>query len=166
MAGRQYQLAIRFFFLKDPSHEIVQAQHLTLKILDSNDEQMSDLCNQQIQDEVEIEPSLAKLSPMYVPTKMINQFISIAQNNTANFVETLGILLGKEDKNGYLITVLYIPFQTGNGSECQMQEGEILKLGLFQIEHELLTLGWIHTHPQYVEFLKYGIFTFESRLVL
>lgn len=72
--------------------------------------------------------------------------------NTQKKIETLALLTGKEVNGEYHITHLLIPQQTGKQDMCIMQD----EMGLFeaQLQHELMTLGWIHTHPQFDIFLS------------
>jgi len=80
------------------------------------------------------------LSPM-----LPMQFLQIALGNTRINKETCGILCGRLESGRYLVTCLLIPQQNGTSNSCETtDEGEILD---FMIEKDLISLGWIHTHP-------------------
>ena len=94
-------------------------------------------------------PGLRRLN---VPSILMPTFLSVAQSNTALNVETCGILAGKMSQDMFTITHLIIPKQTGTADSCTTQGEE--ELFDIQDKENLITLGWIHTHPSQTAFLS------------
>ena len=86
------------------------------------------------------------LRHVQVPVSIVDTFMHIAGVNTARNVETCGVLGGRLLKNQlFTVTHLIIPKQRGTANTVTMlNEEEIVNVS---IEHDILTLGWIHTHP-------------------
>jgi STAM-binding protein len=85
------------------------------------------------------------LRQVIVPSGIVNEFLKIASENTKKNLETCGVLAGKLANNTFSITSLIVPKQTSTSDTVAMlNEEDIFSV---QDEHELLTLGWIHTHP-------------------
>lgn len=85
---------------------------------------------------------------------MFDRFVHLTNKNTVRGIETCGILAGSflPQKNIFRVTHLIIPKQTGTSDTCATtNEDEIFE---YQIKHDLLTLGWIHTHPTQACFLS------------
>ena len=82
----------------------------------------------------------------------MEEFIRRAQLNTQNKIETCGILAGKKRGESYVITTLIIPKQEGKQDMCHMTDE--IELFQTQIDLNVETLGWIHTHPQFNLFLS------------
>ncbi|XP_044262222.1 STAM-binding protein-like isoform X2 [Tribolium madens] len=94
----------------------------------------------------------AGLRMVVVPGAVMVQFQTIAQKNTINNIETCGILAGKLENNQLIITHVILPKQKGTSDSCTtMNEEEIFDL---QDQHNLITIGWIHTHPTQTAFLS------------
>ncbi|OQS03948.1 metalloprotease family M67C [Thraustotheca clavata] len=90
-----------------------------------------------------------------IPTMLVQEFIRIADPNTRKHpygIETCGILAGTLKNQLLTITTLIIPKQTGSSDTCTMTHEE--ELFEYCIVHDLLTLGWIHTHPSQTCFLS------------
>ena len=82
------------------------------------------------------------------PIEVVAEFLRVSNPNTTNKIETCAILAG-EEKNGELhITTLIVPTQTGKQDQCSMDDE--VELFEAQINAGLITIGWIHTHPQFV----------------
>ncbi|ODN03971.1 STAM-binding protein-like A [Orchesella cincta] len=97
-------------------------------------------------------PMSSGLRPIVVPTSLATQFLRLAQANNARNVETCGVLTGKISGARLIITDLIIPKQTGSSDTCAASnEMEIYD---FQDKYNLITLGWIHTHPSQTAFLS------------
>ncbi|XP_009789200.1 AMSH-like ubiquitin thioesterase 2 isoform X1 [Nicotiana tabacum] len=83
------------------------------------------------------------LKDVHVPTRLMENFLEIASNNTKKDIETCGVL-GAILKDGtFYITSLIIPKQESTSNSCQaLQEEE-----MFAILHEqsLFPIGWIHS---------------------
>lgn len=87
-----------------------------------------------------------------VPSKVMVAFQNLAQNNTNKNVETCGILAGKLERNQLIITHMILPKQNGTPDSCTTtNEEEIFD---YQDQHNLITIGWIHTHPTQTAFLS------------
>ncbi len=94
----------------------------------------------------------SQLRRMSVPDMVMAKFLSAAQSNTDANVETCGILTGKLAGNRFSVSHVVVPKQKGTADSCNMfGEEEIWE---FQDKHDLLTLGWIHTHPSQTAFLS------------
>lgn len=93
-----------------------------------------------------------QLRDIVLPSRLIQNFLTLAYSNTVSNKETCGILTGKLEQNKLLITHLLIPQQTGSPDSClTLNEKDIFD---FQDYHNLITLGWIHTHPTQTAFLS------------
>ncbi|KAF5305526.1 hypothetical protein FQA39_LY01617 [Lamprigera yunnana] len=92
------------------------------------------------------------LRTVVTPAKVISHFLNLSQKNTFNNIETCGILAGKLEKNHLIITHVILPKQRGTSDSCiTMNEEEIFD---YQDQHNLITIGWIHTHPTQTAFLS------------
>ncbi|EQC35616.1 hypothetical protein SDRG_06900 [Saprolegnia diclina VS20] len=90
-----------------------------------------------------------------IPANLIQDFIRIADPNTRKppyGIETCGILTGTLTGSKLAISTLVIPKQTGSSDMCTMTHEE--ELFEYCIANDLLTLGWIHTHPSQTCFLS------------
>ncbi|SAM06275.1 hypothetical protein [Absidia glauca] len=92
------------------------------------------------------------LRRLIVPSSLQDRFISIAKPNTNRNIETCGILAGTLKNNVLQVTTLIIPKQTGTSDTCTTENEE--ELFEYQDAHDLLTFGWIHTHPSQSCFLS------------
>ncbi|XP_003699602.2 STAM-binding protein [Megachile rotundata] len=92
------------------------------------------------------------LRDVVLPTKLTHNFLLLAFTNTANNKETCGILAGKLERNKLVVTHLLIPEQTGSPDSCLTHNEE--DIFDYQDQHNLITLGWIHTHPTQTAFLS------------
>ncbi|GFO00578.1 stam-binding protein [Plakobranchus ocellatus] len=93
-----------------------------------------------------------QLRSVVVPAALMSQFLTAAESNTLKESETMGILCGKMSQGCFSITSLFIPQQRGGHDSCDMENEE--ELIFYQDEHNLITLGWIHTHPTQTAFLS------------
>ncbi|MBE7182315.1 MAG: Mov34/MPN/PAD-1 family protein, partial [Terriglobus roseus] len=78
----------------------------------------------------------------------------LAYKNTQKNLETCGFLAGTLRANALFVSSLIVPSQTATSDTCEMlPEGEV---GLWEYcdAHDLLTLGWIHTHPTQTCFMS------------
>lgn len=82
------------------------------------------------------------LRQIIVPENTMSKFLALASKNTANNVETCGILAGRLAYNRLNITHVIVPKQQGTPDSCTtMNEEDIFEI---QDQHNLITLGWIH----------------------
>ena len=85
---------------------------------------------------------------------LVSDFIRFAESNTKRDIETCGVLTGKylHSEDAYLITHVIIPKQKGSSNTVQtLAEEELIGV---QEKYEVVTLGWIHTHPSQTCFLS------------
>ncbi|XP_043248039.1 STAM-binding protein isoform X1 [Colletes gigas] len=92
------------------------------------------------------------LRDIVLPTKLMHNFLMVAFGNTMNNKETCGILAGKIERHKLVVTHLLIPEQTGSPDSCVTHNEE--DIFDYQDQHNLITLGWIHTHPTQTAFLS------------
>ncbi|GAB0097660.1 STAM-binding protein [Sergentomyia squamirostris] len=92
------------------------------------------------------------LRTVVVPIDTMSSFLELAKANTLSNVETCGILAGRLAQNQLILTHMILPKQKGTSDSCNtMNEEEIFDV---QDQHNLITLGWIHTHPSQTAFLS------------
>ncbi|XP_029017393.1 STAM-binding protein-like A isoform X2 [Betta splendens] len=92
------------------------------------------------------------LRQLAVPAELCRSFLRLAEANTIRAVETCGILCGKLTRNAFTVTHVIIPKQCGGPDYCDTENEE--ELFLIQDQYDLITLGWIHTHPTQTAFLS------------
>ncbi|CAF0897370.1 unnamed protein product [Adineta ricciae] len=90
---------------------------------------------------------------MTVPNDITTKFLQVAQRNTDRSIETCGILAGyRKDNQQYVITHIVVPKQSGGPDSCNTEKEE--EMVEYISTHNLITLGWIHTHPTQTAFLS------------
>uniref|UniRef100_A0A8C3G2P7 STAM binding protein b n=1 Tax=Cyclopterus lumpus TaxID=8103 RepID=A0A8C3G2P7_CYCLU len=92
------------------------------------------------------------LRQLAVPAELCRSFLRLAEANTSRAVETCGILCGKLNRNAFTVTHVIVPKQCGGPDYCDTENEE--ELFLMQDQYDLITLGWIHTHPTQTAFLS------------
>ncbi|KFV14651.1 AMSH-like protease, partial [Pterocles gutturalis] len=92
------------------------------------------------------------LRGVILPRDLCHRFLLLAEANTVRGIETCGILCGKLTHNEFTITHVIVPKQSAGPDYCDMENVEEL-FGI-QDQYDLLTLGWIHTHPTQTAFLS------------
>ncbi|XP_037611882.1 AMSH-like protease isoform X2 [Sebastes umbrosus] len=92
------------------------------------------------------------LRRVVIPRDLTYRFLLLADANTARGIETCGVLCGRLMHNEFLLTHVVIPKQSAGPDFCDMENVE--ELFSFQDQQNLLTLGWIHTHPTQTAFLS------------
>ncbi|XP_062307195.1 STAM-binding protein-like A isoform X1 [Osmerus eperlanus] len=100
-------------------------------------------------DNTTMDDALRQLS---VPAELCRSFLRMADANTSRAVETCGILCGKLTRNAFTVTHVIVPKQSGGPDYCDTENEE--ELFLIQDQYDLITLGWIHTHPTQTAFLS------------
>ncbi|VDN04515.1 unnamed protein product [Thelazia callipaeda] len=84
---------------------------------------------------------------------LVEHFMRLAQMNTDRNVETCGILCGSMvSGRSCHITHAVVPKQTGGSDSCDTRNEE--EVFAYQDANNLVTLGWIHTHPSQTAFLS------------
>ncbi|KAG0329260.1 hypothetical protein BGZ99_002808 [Dissophora globulifera] len=105
-----------------------------------------------IQIEEDVHEFSQGLRTLIVPVRLLDRFLNIVRPNTIKNLETCGILAGVLSHNKLTVTTLIIPKQTATSDTCSTtNEDELFE---FQSERDLLTLGWIHTHPTQTCFMS------------
>ncbi|CAK7271495.1 hypothetical protein SEPCBS57363_004649 [Sporothrix epigloea] len=94
----------------------------------------------------------APIRSVFLPDTLRSDFLRVARPNTDNGIETCGILCGKTANNALFITCLLIPQQIGTRDSCETT-GEVATLE-YCSEHDLIQIGWIHTHPTQTCFMS------------
>ncbi|XP_040218023.1 AMSH-like protease isoform X3 [Rana temporaria] len=92
------------------------------------------------------------LRMVVLPKDLSQKFLQLADANTTRGIETCGILCGKLTHDEFIITHIIVPKQSAGPDYCDMENVE--ELFNVQDQHNLLTLGWIHTHPTQTAFLS------------
>lgn len=83
---------------------------------------------------------------------LVQKFLICADNNTARNIETCGTLCGTIVGRNFLVSHVILPKQSGASDGCSAEGEE--EVFAYQNEHDLITLGWIHTHPSQTAFLS------------
>lgn len=92
------------------------------------------------------------LRTVKIPDDTMQKFLELARSNTLKNIETCGILAGQLKQHQLLVTHVILPKQSGTSDSCNtMNEEEIFDI---QDQLNLITLGWIHTHPSQTAFLS------------
>lgn len=92
------------------------------------------------------------LRTVVVPSRLMSKFLALSSGNTSKNIETCGILAGVLERDQLIISHMIVPKQSGTPDSCTtMNEEEIFH---YQDQHNLITLGWIHTHPTQTAFLS------------
>ncbi|KAK4452017.1 hypothetical protein QBC34DRAFT_398945 [Podospora aff. communis PSN243] len=85
------------------------------------------------------------LRSVFFPGSLRRKFLELAAGHLRANVEMCGLLFGTIVNNALFITCLVIPEQRGSSDTCEV-ENEVA-VADFYIEEQLITIGWIHTHP-------------------
>ncbi|KAF2663475.1 hypothetical protein BT63DRAFT_430320 [Microthyrium microscopicum] len=92
------------------------------------------------------------LRTVFINPKLRNRFLTIALANTERNLETCGILCGELLSNAFFISKLVIPEQESTSDTCDtVNEGALFD---YCDAENLMTLGWIHTHPTQTCFMS------------
>ncbi|KAJ2704320.1 hypothetical protein FB645_003401 [Coemansia sp. IMI 203386] len=95
-----------------------------------------------------------RMRPIQMPEGIFEEFIDIASQNTSANLETCGVLCGKQvpGQEALIMTTLIIPKQSATSDTCTTEHEE--ELFVEQMDRDLITLGWIHTHPSQTCFMS------------
>jgi STAM-binding protein len=92
------------------------------------------------------------LRTLFINPKLRSRFLTIALANTQRNLETCGILCGKLLSNAFFVSKLVIPEQESTSDTCDtVNEGALFD---YCDKEDLMTLGWIHTHPTQTCFMS------------
>ena len=98
-----------------------------------------------------VQPSVG-LRPLVIPQDLIPTFLRLSAANTARKIETCAILVGVMRNGELVVDRLLVPSQEGTPDTCTTtDEDEIWE---YCEGRELMTFGWIHTHPTQTCFLS------------
>lgn len=100
------------------------------------------------------EERTGELRRMRLPAGLSDQFLRLAGANTARNVETCGILAGKLTQGEFRVTHVLVPSQTGSSDQCSTTDEGEEDACMYHVDHDLVTLGWIHTHPSQMCFFS------------
>ncbi|RUS25191.1 hypothetical protein BC938DRAFT_472505, partial [Jimgerdemannia flammicorona] len=98
------------------------------------------------------------LRTINVPLSLLDKFLDMAASNTRKNLETCAILSGTLVRihclkhNAFTVTTLIVPKQVATSDTCSTTNEE--ELFDYQDQHDLMTLGWIHTHPTQTCFMS------------
>eukprot|EP00057_Strongylocentrotus_purpuratus_P032761 XP_788766.1 PREDICTED: STAM-binding protein-like A [Strongylocentrotus purpuratus] len=96
--------------------------------------------------------NLHGLRDLFIPADTMERFLVLASHNTQRNLETCGILAGKLAHDAFTITHIIVPKQTSTSDSCTaLNEEEIFDA---VDNNDLITLGWIHTHPSQTAFMS------------
>ncbi len=87
-----------------------------------------------------------------VAAGLFEAFAACAAGNTGRNVETCGVLCGTLRGGELIMSHVVVPEQIGTSDTCSATDEESLLDA--QLRHQLLCLGWIHTHPRHSCFLS------------
>jgi STAM-binding protein len=89
---------------------------------------------------------------IFMNSKLRSRFLTIALANTSSNLETCGILCGRLISNAFFVFKLVIPEQESTSDTCEtVNEGALFD---YCDKEDLITLGWIHTHPTQTCFMS------------
>ncbi|KAL2760976.1 hypothetical protein ACRALDRAFT_1038074 [Sodiomyces alcalophilus JCM 7366] len=92
------------------------------------------------------------IRPVFIPTRLKEEFLKIASENTRKGLEMCGMLCGRPINNALFVSCLLIPEQKCTPDTCETEnESGMLE---YCINEDLLMLGWIHTHPTQTCFMS------------
>ncbi|XP_044760051.1 STAM-binding protein-like [Coccinella septempunctata] len=81
-----------------------------------------------------------------VPSRITTEFSYLSYRNTQKNVETVAYLAGRElNATQLLVSHLILPEQVGYSDYFKVKDS--IELIRYLDEHDLLTIGWIHSHP-------------------
>ncbi|ROT42019.1 hypothetical protein SODALDRAFT_341602 [Sodiomyces alkalinus F11] len=92
------------------------------------------------------------IRPVFIPTRLKEEFLKIASDHTRKGLEMCGMLCGRPINNALFVSCLLIPEQKSTSDTCETEnESGMLE---YCINEDLLMLGWIHTHPTQTCFMS------------
>ncbi|KAH8195201.1 hypothetical protein TruAng_010644 [Truncatella angustata] len=86
------------------------------------------------------------------PSRMREDFLRLAADNTRRGLEMCGVLCGTSVNNALFVRCLVIPEQKCTSDTCETEnEGALFD---YCEKEDLIQLGWIHTHPTQTCFMS------------
>ncbi|KAJ1621894.1 hypothetical protein T492DRAFT_556457, partial [Pavlovales sp. CCMP2436] len=96
----------------------------------------------------------AKLRTLRVPRDLTSRFLEVARSNTLSNIETCGILAGRFARDELHVTHVILPSQSGSSDQCGTTDVGEEDACMYHVENDLITLGWVHTHPSQMCFFS------------
>jgi proteasome lid subunit RPN8/RPN11 len=97
-------------------------------------------------------PFRTYLRPILLNQRMVDEFLSYGYENLQKGIEFCAVICGQLKNGIFECTHLLIPRQQGTPDSCSaLNEVELFE---YQFKKDLITLGWIHTHPTQTAFLS------------
>lgn len=81
-----------------------------------------------------------------LPAKICEDFLKEVKQNTIKEIETLALLCGQRKGSISVVTHVIIPKQTGTKDRCEVSH-DASEYSVAMTENNLVSFGWIHTHP-------------------
>ncbi|XP_050375330.1 AMSH-like ubiquitin thioesterase 2 isoform X2 [Argentina anserina] len=85
------------------------------------------------------------LRDVHISTRLMEDFLQLAKENTEKDLETCGTLGAFLKNEIFYVTTLIVPKQESTSNSCQAINYE--EVFAIQNEQSLFPVGWIHTHP-------------------
>ncbi len=96
--------------------------------------------------------SSSTLRTIRINPELVDEFLTYAFENMEKEIEFCGVLCGKLISNQFIVDYCLLPKQTANRDSCQaINEDDLFT---YQNDNQLITVGWIHTHPTQTCFLS------------
>ena len=89
---------------------------------------------------------------LFLPKHLRLKFLDKARKNTEAGLEMCGILCGRPVNNALFVSCLLIPDQICTTDTCETENES--SMFDYMDKQELLTVGWIHTHPTQTCFMS------------
>lgn len=130
------------------NQEKIENKHFSISEHESNSFDQNSICTFDDQ----ISKSKYGFRKIILPNDTIDKFLEKVHSNTLQNIETCGILAGQLTQNNFFISHVIIPKQKGTSDTCSTEnESELCQI---IDQNNLITLGWIHTHPSQTAFLS------------
>eukprot|EP01135_Chromosphaera_perkinsii_P008915 Nk52_evm25s1524 gene=Nk52_evmTU25s1524 len=91
---------------------------------------------------------------LVIPDTLVSTFLRLAEGKTRQNLECCAIMAGTLKRGTFYITHIIFPEQTATSDSCTTTEKGEDSLFDFQEKNDLITLGWIHTHPSQTCFMS------------
>ncbi|KAL0490097.1 STAM-binding protein [Acrasis kona] len=101
---------------------------------------------------VATQPNPSQLRPVRIDSSLVDSFIKIGQDHFRNDIEFCATICGTLKNGIFDCTHMLIPRQEGTeNSCCALNELDMFD---YQYKNNLITIGWIHSHPTQTAFLS------------
>ena len=86
------------------------------------------------------------------PKNLEDAFLNATEENTIRNIESVGVLCGTVTEDYIRVTHLMLPPQTGTANQVEVTDDAAITNAV--LGANLVTVGWIHTHPSQTAFLS------------